>query len=494
MTVSTTDNVKIYTGDNSTVAFSFPYLFYADSHLKVYLDGVLKTITTHYTVTGAENPAGGTVTFLTAPGTGVEVVIQRVVPLTQNTDLENFDGNPADVTETQFDLLAMVDQQLTESIERSILAPLGTTLTTNAISGTIDATARLITITTSGPAIGPTVASFDTATATAVAAAATATTQAGLASTAKTNAETAETNAESQVTYAEEWAQNPEDDPVSVAAGGDDSTTYSALHWAAKAFDFAQSVNLPALGAANTVLQVNAAGNALEYEKVKALNVDINAATDTVITASDEIWFADATDTNLVKKDTVQGILDLVSAGGWVPIKTVTASNVATVDFVNGSGGVVLDGTYAAYAVVLSGVLPATDTTNLLMRTSTNAGSSYDSGGTDYIYSNDGQNSAANSPAINENTGSSSLLLAQDISNTANERGVDGALYFGNPATAAKFKVHGHLTFIKSDSSITNVSPSGARVATTDVDAIRFLMASGNVSGTFTLYGLKSAA
>jgi len=313
MTVSTTDNVISYTGDASTVAFSFPYLFYVNSHLKVYVDDVLKTITTHYTVTGAENPAGGTVTFVTAPAAAAEIIIQRVAPTTQETDLENFDGNPADVTEKQFDLLAMVDQQLTEQVARTISAPLGTTLTTNVISGTIDATARLITITTSGPAIGPTVASFDTATATAVAAAATATTQAGLASTAKTNAETAETNAESQVTYAEEWAQNPEDDPVSVAAGGDDSTTYSALHWAAKAFDFAQSVNLPALGAANTVLQVNAGGTANEYEKIKALNVDINAATDTVITASDEIWFADATDSNLVKKDTVQGILDLIS-------------------------------------------------------------------------------------------------------------------------------------------------------------------------------------
>lgn len=39
------------------------------------------------------------------------------------------------------------------------------------------------------------------------------------------------------VTYAEEWAINPEDDPVSVAAGGDDATTFSALHWAKKAAD-----------------------------------------------------------------------------------------------------------------------------------------------------------------------------------------------------------------------------------------------------------------
>jgi hypothetical protein len=37
-----------------------------------------------------------------------------------------------------------------------------------------------------------------------------------------------------QVEWAEEWAQNPEDVPVSSAAGGDGATTFSALHWAAK--------------------------------------------------------------------------------------------------------------------------------------------------------------------------------------------------------------------------------------------------------------------
>ncbi|WP_163269669.1 hypothetical protein [Chelativorans alearense] len=41
--------------------------------------------------------------------------------------------------------------------------------------------------------------------------------------------------AEAAQGYAEDWAIRPEDDPVPVAAGGDGSTTFSALHWAAKA-------------------------------------------------------------------------------------------------------------------------------------------------------------------------------------------------------------------------------------------------------------------
>lgn len=154
MTLSTTSNTQSYTGNGSTTAFSFPYLFYANGDLNVFVDGVLQTITTHYTVSGAGDSNGGTVTFLTAPANGEAVIIQREVDLLQNTDLENFDGNPADVTEKQFDLLVMADQQIDEAVDRAILAPLGTTLTSNAISGTIDSTTRVLTLTTSGPATG----------------------------------------------------------------------------------------------------------------------------------------------------------------------------------------------------------------------------------------------------------------------------------------------------------------------------------------------------
>jgi hypothetical protein len=81
------------------------------------------------------------------------------------------------------------------------------------------------------------------------------------AATAETYAETAETNAETaqaaaeaaqaaaetNVTYAEEWAINPHNDPVSVAAGGDNSTTFSALHWATEAAASAASLTTEAI-------------------------------------------------------------------------------------------------------------------------------------------------------------------------------------------------------------------------------------------------------
>lgn len=69
-----------------------------------------------------------------------------------------------------------------------------------------------------------------------------ATTQAGNAATSATNASNSATTAQGhaeaaadQVDYAQEWAQNPQDVPVSVEAGGDGATTFSALHWALEA-------------------------------------------------------------------------------------------------------------------------------------------------------------------------------------------------------------------------------------------------------------------
>lgn len=264
MTVSTTASVKVYTGDNSTTAFSFPYLFYSNSHLKVYLDGVLKAITTHYTVTGAENPAGGTVTFLTAPGTGVEVVIQRIAPTTQETDLENFDGNPADVTEKQFDLLAMVDQQLTEQVARTILAPIGTTLTTNTISGDITATNKVLLISTAGPSAAA-ISAVDTSL-----------------------------------------------DAIFTDLASGDIIQYNGTNWV--------NVDGPlALGAAHTVLQVNSAGTAQEYALLDVNNLKagfINDATTGTIDTADYVLFADNNDSNATKKDTVANLLALASVTG----------------------------------------------------------------------------------------------------------------------------------------------------------------------------------
>jgi hypothetical protein len=57
------------TGDGSTTVFVLDHTYVSSGTLLVYLNGVLKTETTHYTV----NYTTGTITFLTAPGSAVAI-------------------------------------------------------------------------------------------------------------------------------------------------------------------------------------------------------------------------------------------------------------------------------------------------------------------------------------------------------------------------------------------------------------------------------------
>lgn len=123
MTVSSSTSRIEYTGDAVTTAFSFPYYFLANGDLKVYLDGVLQTITTHYTVAGAGVGAGGTVTFVTAPPNGDVVVIYREVAITQSVDYTPNDPFPANTHEQALDRLTMIAQQLDEEAGRALALP-----------------------------------------------------------------------------------------------------------------------------------------------------------------------------------------------------------------------------------------------------------------------------------------------------------------------------------------------------------------------------------
>jgi len=122
MTISTTASRKNYTGNGSTTVFSFPYKFLADADILVYLDDVLQTLTTHYTLTGAGGASGGDVTFVTAPASAVRVTIVRSTPLTQETDYISGDAFPAETHESALDKNIMGLQDARESfLNRTVM-------------------------------------------------------------------------------------------------------------------------------------------------------------------------------------------------------------------------------------------------------------------------------------------------------------------------------------------------------------------------------------
>jgi hypothetical protein len=132
MTISTTTNRKVYSANGATTIFAYDYLILDQTHLNVYLliGGVLvlQTLTTDYTVSGVDNPSGGNVTFVSAPAAGTaNVVIQRVVPLTQLVDYVANDAFPADTHEEALDLLTMITQQLSDALARAVVLALNDT-------------------------------------------------------------------------------------------------------------------------------------------------------------------------------------------------------------------------------------------------------------------------------------------------------------------------------------------------------------------------------
>lgn len=154
MTVSTLNNRVSYAGNGVTTEFSFPNRFLADADLMVLevndTTGVEtpKTLTTHYTVTGAGDAAGGTVTMLTAPATGMTLVIYRDPALTQPIDLVN--GDPLDVDtgiERGFDRSTLQIQRVRDLIDRTMRLPEGDTGFTAAdmeLPAKVDRASRLL--------------------------------------------------------------------------------------------------------------------------------------------------------------------------------------------------------------------------------------------------------------------------------------------------------------------------------------------------------------
>ena len=127
MSIATNVSSVSYTGNGTTVYFPFTGKFLSASDLRVSVTTsgveVVKTINTHYTVTGAGEDSGGNVTFLTAPASGTTVTIQRNTTFTQPTKLVNNGVFDAEVIEDALDRVTLLAQQVKEQADRAVRMP-----------------------------------------------------------------------------------------------------------------------------------------------------------------------------------------------------------------------------------------------------------------------------------------------------------------------------------------------------------------------------------
>jgi len=145
MTVSSTTTKNSYSGDGSTTTFAYAFKIFADADLTVILRSAagtetVQTLTTNYSVTNAGNASGGNVEFVTAPASGVTVVIRRNMAQTQSTDYTANDPFPAESHEDALDRLTFIAQQQQEEVDRSI--KLSRTNTMTSTEFTVGATER----------------------------------------------------------------------------------------------------------------------------------------------------------------------------------------------------------------------------------------------------------------------------------------------------------------------------------------------------------------
>lgn len=165
-------------------------------------------------------------------------------------------------------------------------------------------------------------------------------------------------------------------------------------------------------------------------------------------------------------------------------LATYSLSSVASLDMTS-----VITDDYSMY-VVIGSLVPATDGANLHLRTSTDNGSSFNSGGSDYQQQN--LDAGVATVSAGESTGGQ-VILSLSTGSAAGE-------YLSLQMTVAEPTNSSLQTIVSASVAPINATfgdmrirqVSGRRVTAEDNDAIQLLFSSGNIeSGEVRIYGVK---
>ena len=124
MTINIADNsprISYTVAQGATqTSFAVPFEFFDNADLNVYIDGTLKTITTHYTVSGGDGSTG-TVSMSVTGGTGGStVVITRDIELERTTDFPVSGAFNIVALNTELDRLVAIAADLNDLASRSL--------------------------------------------------------------------------------------------------------------------------------------------------------------------------------------------------------------------------------------------------------------------------------------------------------------------------------------------------------------------------------------
>ena len=190
----------------------------------------------------------------------------------------------------------------------------------------------------------------------------------------------------------------------------------------------------------------------------------------------------------------------VMSVGGsMVFIKKLTASNSATLSFVNGADSVVLDSTYKEYMFFFDNIHVTTDDAYLTVGFR-DGGTAYDAiKTTTYYQAYNAEDDSARGVAYDTDEDLQNAAgfqnICKSIGNGNNESG-SGELFLFNPSSTT-FVTHfmsSAVTGHTADNYILNVFTGGYCNVTAAIDGVQFSMHSGNIdSGIIKLYGIKDS-
>ena len=198
---------------------------------------------------------------------------------------------------------------------------------------------------------------------------------------------------------------------------------------------------------------------------------------------------------NSISEITATGL----ASGSMVLIKEQTASASASISFVDGTDGVVLDNTYNTYLFKFINIHPATSNTIFQFNLSTDGGSSYNVTKTTTFFrarhrEDDSAAALAYSTAedLAQSTGFQTILFD---SGNDNDDSNSGELFLFNPSSTTFVK---HFIGRVSNTNITAQAGdnyfAGYANTTSALDAIQFKFASGNIDdGIIKLYGIRES-
>jgi len=188
-----------------------------------------------------------------------------------------------------------------------------------------------------------------------------------------------------------------------------------------------------------------------------------------------------------------------VSLGSKILIKEITASADATISFVHGTDGVVLDSTYPIYQFEFINIHPANDTVEFQFQGDTGTNTNYNQTITSTYFrafhdEGDTGTGLAYHGASDQAQGTEYQDLTDDVGN-GNDESMAGSLFLYNPSSSV-FVKHFMASTTDYNSNDHNLTQhiAGYFNTTSPITRISFKFEAGNIdAGKIKLYGIKDS-